>query len=48
MTASAGVLRRFGAMLYEHLESVKGEEIYVASFSEKPDLLSQWRGYCPG
>lgn len=38
----------FGAMLYEHLESVKGKEIYVASFSEKPDLLSQWRGYCPG
>lgn len=21
--------------------------IYVASFSEEPDLLSQWRGYCP-
>ena len=38
----------FGAMLYEHLASVKGDGIYVASFSEKPDLLSQWRGYCPG
>jgi Protein of unknown function (DUF2971) len=21
--------------------------VYVASFSEEPDLLSQWRGYCP-
>ena len=22
-------------------------EVYVASFTEKGDLLSQWRGYCP-
>jgi hypothetical protein len=24
-----------------------GLPVYVASFSEEPDLLSQWRGYCP-
>lgn len=34
-------LRRF-------LELMRAPEIYVTSFSEKPDLLSQWRGYCPG
>jgi hypothetical protein len=38
----------FGAMLHRHLDQVKGESIYVSSFSERPDLLSQWRGYCPG
>ncbi|SPO67883.1 DUF2971 domain-containing protein [Pseudomonas sp. JV241A] len=34
-------LRRF-------LQLMRAPEIYVTSFSEKPDLLSQWRGYCPG
>jgi len=22
-------------------------DVYISSFSEKPDLISQWRGYCP-
>jgi hypothetical protein len=25
----------------------KNPNIYICSFSEQPDLLSQWRGYCP-
>lgn len=28
------------------LEELKDSEIYTTSFSEKADLLSQWRGYC--
>ncbi|HLV00673.1 MAG TPA: DUF2971 domain-containing protein [Acidobacteriota bacterium] len=31
----------------ERLERVSNERIYVASFSEEADLLSQWRAYCP-
>ena len=38
----------FGAALYRSLDHMQGEDLYVSSFSEKPDLLSQWRGYCPG
>lgn len=38
----------FGAALYRSLDNMQGEDLYVSSFSEKPDLLSQWRGYCPG
>ncbi|WP_426175441.1 DUF2971 domain-containing protein [Pseudomonas sp. DWP2-2] len=38
----------FGAALYHSLDHMHGEDLYVSSFSEKPDLLSQWRGYCPG
>lgn len=38
----------FGAALYRSLDHMGGEDLYVSSFSEKPDLLSQWRGYCPG
>lgn len=31
----------------EQTESLVGKlPVYVASFSEEPDLLSQWRGYC--
>jgi len=37
----------FGSALHRHLKSIRGENLYVSSFSEKPDLLSQWRGYCP-
>nr|UVN18021.1 hypothetical protein pPsy0479b_00063 [Pseudomonas syringae] len=33
--------------LHRHLESIRVDDLYVSSFSEKPDLLSQWRGYCP-
>jgi len=38
----------FSLMLHKRLKELRGESVYVASFSEKPDLLSQWRGYCPG
>lgn len=31
----------------ESLNSYKSESIFTLSFSEKTDLLSQWRGYCP-
>ena len=37
----------FGYALRQELDKVIANEIYVASFTEKPDLLSQWRGYCP-
>ena len=40
-------LSAFGWDLMHALEGVTGDDIYVASFSEVPDLLSQWRGYCP-
>ncbi|MCQ4346690.1 DUF2971 domain-containing protein [Pseudomonas stutzeri] len=39
---------RFGWQLRHELESTAAEDIYISSFSERPDLLSQWRGYCPG
>ena len=29
------------------LEQCTTKNIYVASFTANPDLLSQWRGYCP-
>src|ERR1700682_5629445 len=29
------------------LESIKNLNIFVTSFSEHEDQLSQWRGYCP-
>lgn len=33
--------------ILDQTESLVGEQpVYVASFSEEPDLLSQWRGYC--
>lgn len=40
-------LEAFGWQLRHGLESLAPEDLYVASFSEKGDLLSQWRGYCP-
>lgn len=30
------------------LGTMENQAVFVTSFSEKPDLLSQWRGYCPG
>ncbi|MBC2678907.1 DUF2971 domain-containing protein [Pseudomonas baltica] len=39
---------RFGWQLRHELESTAADDLYVSSFSERPDLLSQWRGYCPG
>lgn len=38
----------FGWKLRHELESIAADNLYVSSFSERPDLLSQWRGYCPG
>lgn len=40
-------LAAFGWAVRHGLEAVSADNLYVASFSEKPDLLSQWRGYCP-
>lgn len=40
-------LEAFGWDLRQGLESIEPEDVYIASFSEKGDLLSQWRGYCP-
>lgn len=40
-------LGAFGWAIRHGLEAVSADDLYVASFSEKPDLLSQWRGYCP-
>lgn len=38
----------FGFALRDALEKHNDQAVFVTSFSEKPDLLSQWRGYCPG
>lgn len=38
----------FSLMLRKAIGEIRGDGVYVASLSEKPDLLSQWRGYCPG
>ena len=35
-------------MLRENLRSLNNTPLYIASFSEKKDVLSQWRGYCMG
>lgn len=40
-------LGAFGWALRHGLEVIDGSDIYVSSFSETPNLLSQWRGYCP-
>lgn len=39
-------LGAFGFGLRRALSNMDKNDIYVSSFSEKPDLLSQWRGYC--
>lgn len=33
-------------IMRDALEELKDSDIYTTSFSEKADLLSQWRGYC--
>ena len=33
--------------LYELLERIEQVTVFLCSFSEVGDLLSQWRGYCP-
>lgn len=40
-------LAAFGWAVRHGLEAVSADDLYVASFSEKADLLSLWRGYCP-
>lgn len=40
-------LAAFGWTVRDALEKMQGHDVYVSSFSEKKDLLSQWRGYCP-
>jgi len=40
-------LAAFGWAARHALESISPTDLYVTSFSEKGDLLSQWRGYCP-
>lgn len=37
----------FGWVVRDSLEKMQKHNVFVSSFSEKPDLLSQWRGYCP-
>ena len=37
----------FGWVVRDSLEKMQKHDVFVGSFSEKPDLLSQWRGYCP-
>lgn len=37
----------FAWTLNEALRNMQDSHIYISSFSEIPDLLSQWRGYCP-
>lgn len=40
-------LSPFGFSMRKALDEMIHNNVYVSSFSEKPDLLSQWRGYCP-
>ena len=40
-------LAPFGWAVRHGLEAVFADDLFVASFSEKADLLSMWRGYCP-
>lgn len=40
-------LAAFGWAARHALGAVSADSLYVACFSEKADLLSQWRGYCP-
>lgn len=40
-------LEYFGFLLQRSIGNIRPGNVFVSSFSEKPDLLSQWRGYCP-
>jgi hypothetical protein len=33
--------------LRTYIDEVRNIDVYVFCFSQQPDLLSQWRGYCP-
>lgn len=41
------VKKRFLDQLCSDLEKIERTNVCVCSFSERGDLLSQWRGYCP-
>ena len=36
-----------GMQMLEYIEKLKSLKLFIASFSEEGDLLSQWRAYCP-
>jgi len=36
-----------GMRMLEDIEKLKSLKLFIASFSEEGDLLSQWRAYCP-
>ena len=40
-------LAAFGWAIRDGLQNMVKHKVFVSSFSEKNDLLSQWRGYCP-
>lgn len=40
-------LSGFSKVLVKALRNMNDSDIFISSFSEVPDLLSQWRGYCP-
>ena len=40
-------LAAFGWAVRHAMEPLAPDNLFITSFSEKPDLLSQWRGYCP-
>lgn len=40
-------LERFGLQVAYTVDNLYAENLFVTSFSERSDLLSQWRGYCP-
>ena len=40
-------LDAFSWELCRRLRLLRAPDFFITSFSEKPDLLSQWRGYCP-
>jgi hypothetical protein len=42
-----GLAYDFVEYLRINLRKKWNPEVYVASFTEEGDLLSQWRGYCP-
>jgi hypothetical protein len=51
--SQSGLERLYGtegplSLLRENLENLKETPLYIASFSEHKDVLSQWRGYCQG
>jgi hypothetical protein len=40
-------LKTFHEKTLESISSIENVHMFVACFSERGDLLSQWRGYCP-